>query len=198
MNWCISNSSYLVQNKPKLLQSENSYWLLSENLSWDASRIIFIVGTSPIVCDVGSSVSAFPADVLDQQAPLHPPIFCHHSLKLLSPTLPKLMNWILLSSPPLSSDPDNPPKFGTCTNLLLLLKYKRHHIDFKKHFHFIELESFFPKSSHVKSCRIPTGLSRARVPPPSFQNFEMIPGVQLLTGFHRSRDLVSYPFVKNP
>ena len=28
--------------------------------------------------------------------------------KLLSPTLPKLMNWILLSPPPLSSDPDNP------------------------------------------------------------------------------------------
>ena len=26
------------------------------------------------------------------------------------------MNWILLSPPPLSSDPDNPPKFGTCTN----------------------------------------------------------------------------------
>ena len=48
--------------------------------------------------------------------PFHPPIFCRHSLKLLSPTLPKLMNWILLSPPPLSSDPDNPPKFGTCTN----------------------------------------------------------------------------------
>ena len=44
-----------------------------------------------------------------------PPIFCHHSLKILSPTLPKLMNWILLSPPPLSSDPDNPPKFETCT-----------------------------------------------------------------------------------
>ena len=85
VNWCISNSSYLVQNKPKLLQSENLYWLLFENLSEDASRIIFIVGTSPIVCvcvcvcvcDVassvsafpaaGSSVSAFPAAVLDQQ-----------------------------------------------------------------------------------------------------------------------------------
>ena len=26
------------------------------------------------------------------------------------------MNWILLSPPPLSSDPDNPLKFGTCTN----------------------------------------------------------------------------------
>ena len=26
------------------------------------------------------------------------------------------MNWILLSPPPLSSDPDNPPKFGTCTS----------------------------------------------------------------------------------
>ena len=48
--------------------------------------------------------------------PFHPPIFCCHSLKLLSPTLPKLMNWIVLSLPPLSSDPDNPPKFGTCTN----------------------------------------------------------------------------------
>ena len=49
--------------------------------------------------------------------PFHPPIFCHHSLKLLSPTLPKLMNWILLSPPPLSSDPDNPPKFVTCTRV---------------------------------------------------------------------------------
>ena len=47
--------------------------------------------------------------------PFHPPSFCRHSLKLLSSTLPKLMNWILLSPPPLSSDPDNPPKFGTCT-----------------------------------------------------------------------------------
>ena len=44
-----------------------------------------------------------------------PPIFRRHSLKLLSPTLPILMNWILLSPPPLSSDPDTPPKFGTCT-----------------------------------------------------------------------------------
>ena len=47
--------------------------------------------------------------------PFHPPIFCRHFLKLLSPTLLKLRNWILLSPPPLSSDPDNPPKFGTCT-----------------------------------------------------------------------------------
>ena len=47
--------------------------------------------------------------------PFHPPIFCRYSLKLLSPTLPKLMNYILLSPPPLSSDPDKPPKFGTCT-----------------------------------------------------------------------------------
>ena len=46
---------------------------------------------------------------------LPPPIFCRHSSKLLSPTLPKLMNWILLSPPHLSSAPDNPPKFGTCT-----------------------------------------------------------------------------------
>ena len=49
--------------------------------------------------------------------PFHPPIFCHHSLKLLSPTLPKLMNWILLSPPPLSSDPATPPKIGTCTRM---------------------------------------------------------------------------------
>ena len=51
--------------------------------------------------------------------PFHPPIFCRHSSKLLSPTLPKLMNWILLSPPPLSSDPDNPPKFETCTKCVL-------------------------------------------------------------------------------
>ena len=34
--------------------------------------------------------------------------FRRHSLKLLSPTLPILMNWILWSHPPLSSDPDIP------------------------------------------------------------------------------------------
>ena len=45
--------------------------------------------------------------------PFHPPIFCRHSLKLLSPSPPKLMNWILLSLRPLSSDL-TPPKFGTC------------------------------------------------------------------------------------
>ena len=28
------------------------------------------------------------------------------------------MDWIPLSPPPLSSDPDNPPKFGTCTLLV--------------------------------------------------------------------------------
>ena len=50
--------------------------------------------------------------------PFHPPIFCRHSLKLLSPALPKLMIWILLSPPPLSSDPNTPQKFGTCTNSL--------------------------------------------------------------------------------
>ena len=40
--------------------------------------------------------------------PFHPLIFRRHSLKLLSPSLPILMNWILLSPPPLSSDPDTP------------------------------------------------------------------------------------------
>ena len=40
--------------------------------------------------------------------PPPPPIFCRHSLKLLSPTLPILMNWILLSPPSLSTDPDTP------------------------------------------------------------------------------------------
>ena len=40
--------------------------------------------------------------------PFHPPIFRRHSLKLLSPTLPILTNLILLSPPPLSSDPDTP------------------------------------------------------------------------------------------
>ena len=29
------------------------------------------------------------------------------------------MNWTLLSPPPLSSDPDNPPKLGTCTYKLV-------------------------------------------------------------------------------
>ena len=52
--------------------------------------------------------------------PFHPPIFCGYSSKLLSPTLPKLTNWILLSPPSLSSDPDNPPKFGTCTTSCIL------------------------------------------------------------------------------
>ena len=31
------------------------------------SEIVFVVGTSHIVCDVESSVSAFPAAALDQQ-----------------------------------------------------------------------------------------------------------------------------------
>ena len=29
------------------------------------------------------------------------------------------MNWILLSPPPLSSDPDTPSKFGTCTSTVV-------------------------------------------------------------------------------
>ena len=42
-------------------------------------------------------------------SPTPPPsIFCRHYLKLLSTTLQKFMNWILLSPPPLSSHPDNP------------------------------------------------------------------------------------------
>ena len=40
--------------------------------------------------------------------PFHPPNFCRHSLKFLSPTLPKFVNWILLSPSPLSSDLTTP------------------------------------------------------------------------------------------
>ena len=56
--------------------------------------------------------------------PFHPPIFCRHSLKLLSPTLPKLMNWTPLSPPPLplSSDPDNPQNLERAPGT-----YKAHH-----------------------------------------------------------------------
>ena len=57
---------------------------------------------------------------------------------------------------------------------------------------------WFSESSHAKSCRVPTGLSKAGVPPRSLQVFEIIPRVRLLTGFHTSRDLVSHPFVDNP
>ena len=32
------------------------------------------------------------------------------------------MNWILLSAPPLSSDPDSPPKFGTCSKCITFQK----------------------------------------------------------------------------
>ena len=39
------------------------------------------------------------------------------------------MNWILLSPPPLSSDPDSPPKFGTCTGGAAI--YIRSDIDYK-------------------------------------------------------------------
>ena len=59
------------------------------------------------------SHSSFSAGALSLTLP--PSYF---SLKLLSPTLPKLMNWILLSPPPLSSDPDSPPNFGKCTRAL--------------------------------------------------------------------------------
>ena len=72
-------------NKSKLLQSENSYLYLDLQLDLLTniclkiclrtlallSEIIFILGTSPIVCDVGSSVRAFPAAVLDQQEVLY-------------------------------------------------------------------------------------------------------------------------------
>ena len=53
--------------------------------------------------------------------PFHPPIFCRHSLKLLSPTLPKLINWILLSPPSLSSDPATPQNLARarCTFQIL-------------------------------------------------------------------------------
>ena len=50
----------------------------------------------------------------------------------------------------------------------------------------------------MKSCRVSTGLSRAGVPPPSLQIFEVISGVPLLTGFHTSSDLVSHSFVNKP
>ena len=39
------------------------------------------------------------------------------------------MTWILLSPPPLSSDPDNPPKFGTCTRSA---KHEVHTIEVNK------------------------------------------------------------------
>ena len=58
--------------------------------------------------------------------PLHPPIFCCHFLKTLSPTLPKLVNWILLSPPPLSADPATRPQHNKTEDLLIhfqLVKY---------------------------------------------------------------------------
>ena len=70
MNWCIL-SLYQV-NKPKLLQSENSHWLLYVRKNWLTlrfllSEMIFIVGTSPcIVTRIISSCTS--AAVLDQQA----------------------------------------------------------------------------------------------------------------------------------
>ena len=45
-----------------------------------------------------------------------PPYFCHHSLKLLSRTLLKLMNWILLSPHPCPPTV-TPPKIWKCTFL---------------------------------------------------------------------------------
>ena len=68
----------------------------------------------------------------------------------------------------------------------------------KKTFSFYRAEAIFRNSSHAKSFRVPTGQSKAGVPPRSSQIFEMIPSVRLLTGFHTSRDLVSHPFVNNP
>ena len=76
-------------------------------------------------------------------SPILPPLnFCRHSLKLLSPTLPKLMNWILLSLPPLSSDPDYPPKFGTCTSWISFLSNcQKKYFAFLTHIH--KLSFFF-------------------------------------------------------
>ena len=54
------------------------------------------------------------------------PIFCRHSLKLLSPTLPKLMNWILCchyhTCPPTLTHHPRKKKFETCTSLGIISK----------------------------------------------------------------------------
>ena len=55
---------------------------------------------------------------------LSPPYFCRNSLKLLSPTLPILMNWILLSPHPCPPTL-TPPKFG---NVHLSLNFKNFYI----------------------------------------------------------------------
>ena len=52
---------------------------------------------------------------LNLPPPPPPPYILSPFFKTFVTHLLKLMNWILLSPPPLSSDPDNPPKFGTCT-----------------------------------------------------------------------------------
>ena len=54
-----------------------------------------------------SSTAGYEVNILLSPT-LLPPIFCPHFFKLLSPTLPKLVNLILLSPPPLSSYPDTP------------------------------------------------------------------------------------------
>ena len=68
VNWCIRTHPYI---KPKLPQSENSYWLLiysiSENLSEDTCSFVCHCGDFSYCVDVGLSVSALPAAVLDQQ-----------------------------------------------------------------------------------------------------------------------------------
>ena len=55
--------------------------------------------------------------------PSTPPIFCRHSLKLLSPTLPKLMNWILLSPPKIWNVHHVVPFFPKFCTLILRFSY---------------------------------------------------------------------------
>ena len=63
-------------------------------------------------------------------------------------------NYAMLEPHQISIKEKSPRLTHNQANLPSLKEASR--VDFKKHFHFIELESFFLISSHAESCRVPT------------------------------------------
>ena len=80
---------------------------------------------------------------------LPPPYFLSPFFKTLSPTLQKLMNWIMLSPPHLSSDPDNPSKIW---NVHQIWAWSSNHLENNSSFFVFSSKKWHTKkkSSHSK------------------------------------------------
>ena len=105
----------------------------------------------------------------------HPstPYFCHHSLKLLSPTLPKLMNWILFNChphpcPPTLTTPQNLERAPNASMSLFAKPNDIHQSDllslphdkFKKKIYKYTLNIVDVASRYKGSCQLSTKNSK--------------------------------------